>query len=312
VVAKEGHSIAHYARGPLPVQLPVQRTIKRAELWAFLHAMRYVVPPMVFHTDHKGILDGILRGKQWCCHSRRPCADVWRRIWQLLDKHLLGCRTSGIVVCKAKAHATDAMKEHMASHELYHIHGNETADSYAKEGADMDHNFGKQQAIHDLTDKVTAAGTMIARMQVHMQQREEQDKEQVVIPKNKRAQPVLHVGSDDPHVMRRVRAKVKGKDVWRCTRCRLRTRSATTCGKLLLQQCLGTAAARLRAHATHRTIDNGVHVYCRLCGVYGDVRGDGLRRRCRGGLAATATKTGAQRSLLRQGRHPVTGRLLSG
>jgi len=142
-------------------------------------------------------------------------------------------------------------------------------------------------------------------------QREDQDKEQVVIQKKTRAKPVLHVGSDDPHVMRRVRAKVKGKDVWRCTRCRLRTRSATTCGKLQLQQCLGTATARLRAHVTHRTIDNGVHVYCRLCGVYGDIRGDGLRRPCRGAFAATATKTGAQRARLRQGRHPVTGRLLS-
>jgi len=69
-------------------------------------------------------------------------------------------------------------------------------------------------------------------------QREDQDKEQVVIQKKTRAKPVLHVVSDDPHVMRRVRAKVKGKDLWKCTRCRVSTRKAKMCGKLLLRQCV--------------------------------------------------------------------------
>ena len=310
VVAKEGHSIAHHARGLLPVQLPVQRTIKRAELWAFLHALRYVVPPMVFHTDHQGILDGVLRGKRWCCHSQRPCADVWLKIWHILDQHVLGCRTTGIIVAKVKAHVTATMKKNMASHELYHVHGNETADAYAKDGADLDHNFGKQQAIKELTDEVTAAGTMIGAMQAHMQQREEKDKECIVVIKGKRAQPELRVGSDHPCVVRRVRAKTKGKDQWRCTVCRRSTRSKRTVGIMQMQQCPGSARARLKPHESHRIIDTGTFLYCRVCGVYGVDKGFNLRKRCKGKFVDSAVKTGGQLSRLRRGLHPLSGKRL--
>eukprot|EP00959_Pyramimonas_sp_CCMP1952_P377382 7904543-Pyramimonas_sp.AAC.1 len=68
-------------RGPLPCELPIQRTIKTAELWAFYQALRHATPPCTIHADHKGIVEGIGRGKAWCVSTKRHRADIWRRSW---------------------------------------------------------------------------------------------------------------------------------------------------------------------------------------------------------------------------------------
>ena len=62
--------------GPLPVDLPVQRRIKRAELWAFLKTLLVAIPPLTFVTDHLAIVTGFMRGRRWCVSGRRPHADV--------------------------------------------------------------------------------------------------------------------------------------------------------------------------------------------------------------------------------------------
>ena len=64
------------------------------------------------------------------------------------------------------------------------------------------------------------------------------------------------------------------------------------------------------AHASHRIIDTGVYLYCRVCGVYGLDKGHNLRARCKGKFADSATKTGGQLSRLRRGLHPLSGRKL--
>ena len=151
---------------------------------------------------------------------------------------------------------------------------------------------------------------MIGAMQAHMQQREEKDKEDIIVIKGKRAQPELHVGSDDPHAMRRVRVKTKGKDAWRSTRRKARTTSIKAFAAMQLQQCSGSVRARLRPHASHRIIDTGSFLYCRVCGVYGVDKGYSLRQKCKGKFVDSANTTGGQLSRLRRGIHPLTGKRL--
>ena len=125
------------------------------------------MPPLVFYTDRQGILDGISKGRRWCCNGERSHADVWRSIWHRLDQYGLGFE--GIMVQKVKAHVTMKAKRNKTAVELLHIQGNEMADFYAKAGADDDAGFGKNEALTELSDKVTAAGQMIAMAEVKAQ-----------------------------------------------------------------------------------------------------------------------------------------------
>ena len=42
----------------------VKRTIKRAELTAFLHILKKVIGPIKVHVDNKGIIDGLQKGEK--------------------------------------------------------------------------------------------------------------------------------------------------------------------------------------------------------------------------------------------------------
>ncbi len=66
------------AYGPLPTQLPVQRKIKRVDMWGFLQLLRFAQPPIRAVTDHLGILQGLERGEAGCAAVGQPHADVWR------------------------------------------------------------------------------------------------------------------------------------------------------------------------------------------------------------------------------------------
>ena len=61
------------AMGPLhgmfcsvEAEFEVQRTIKRAELTAFLCLLRKVSGPIKVHVDNKGIIDGLRKGEKEC------------------------------------------------------------------------------------------------------------------------------------------------------------------------------------------------------------------------------------------------------
>ena len=50
--------------GSIEAELEVQRTIKRAELTAFLCLFKKVTGPIKVHVDNKGIIDGLWRGER--------------------------------------------------------------------------------------------------------------------------------------------------------------------------------------------------------------------------------------------------------
>ena len=73
----------HGMYGTLDAELEVQRTIKRAELTAFLCLPRKAVGPTMVHVDNKGIIQGLWRGETRCIGSRAKDADLWILIWEV-------------------------------------------------------------------------------------------------------------------------------------------------------------------------------------------------------------------------------------
>jgi ribonuclease HI len=132
--------------GALPISLPVQRRIKRAELWAFHQALCCVLPPAVIHTDHLGIEQGLTKGKQWCNDGRRAHADIWRMVWWQLEDQSYG-EGADIEVRHVKAHRSKAQKQALQDEARQHSAGNDEADHFAKLGADADCNWGREAAI---------------------------------------------------------------------------------------------------------------------------------------------------------------------
>ena len=56
-------------------------TSLRAELWAVLQVLRHALPPITIWVDNDGVVGGYARGREWCCNSDRPAADLWRKLW---------------------------------------------------------------------------------------------------------------------------------------------------------------------------------------------------------------------------------------
>ena len=54
----------HGMCGSLDAEYEVQRTIKRAELTAFLCLLRKVSGTIKVHVDNKGIIDGLRKGEK--------------------------------------------------------------------------------------------------------------------------------------------------------------------------------------------------------------------------------------------------------
>ena len=62
---------SHGIFGAMEVEYEVQRTIKRAELTAFLCLLSIVCGPIKVHVDNKGRIDGLRKGEKECI---RPVA----------------------------------------------------------------------------------------------------------------------------------------------------------------------------------------------------------------------------------------------
>ena len=67
----------HGMYGSMEAEYEVQRTIKRAELTAFLCLLRKCVEPIMIHMDNKGIIDGLRKGEKECIMPRAGDAELW-------------------------------------------------------------------------------------------------------------------------------------------------------------------------------------------------------------------------------------------
>ena len=68
-------------------RIEVQRTIKTAELTAFLCLLKKVIGPIKVLVDSKGIIDGLWRGERKCIDPKAGNADLWKKCFAEL--HLL-------------------------------------------------------------------------------------------------------------------------------------------------------------------------------------------------------------------------------
>ena len=83
----------HGMYGTLDAELEVRRTIKRAELTAFLCLLRRAISPAMVHVDKKGIIDRLWRGEMRCVGPRAKDADLWILIWEKFHRvHQEGVR----------------------------------------------------------------------------------------------------------------------------------------------------------------------------------------------------------------------------
>ena len=62
----------------------VQRTIKRAELTAFMCLLQKAIGPIKVHVDNKSITDGLWRAERKCIVPKADDADLWVQIWEEL------------------------------------------------------------------------------------------------------------------------------------------------------------------------------------------------------------------------------------
>ena len=72
--------------GTLDAELEVQRTVKSAELTAFLCLFREAIGPAMVHVDNKGIIDGLWRGDMKCIGPKARDVDLWILIWEELHR----------------------------------------------------------------------------------------------------------------------------------------------------------------------------------------------------------------------------------
>ena len=120
-------------------ELEVQRTIKRAELTAFLCLLKRVVGPIKVHVGNKGIIDGSRKGENKCIKPRAGDADLWIQIWEEL--HGLAERGILVEVEHVKAHRTKKEKTNMSQFERFVTEGNVKVNELAKGGALLDEGF---------------------------------------------------------------------------------------------------------------------------------------------------------------------------
>ena len=82
----EGLGPLHGMCGSMGADFVVQRTIKRAELTAFLCFLKKVIGLIKEHVDHKGSMNGLWRGERKCSDPKAGDADLWMKIWE--ESHL--------------------------------------------------------------------------------------------------------------------------------------------------------------------------------------------------------------------------------
>ena len=121
----------NFARfGTCPDLVP---TAHRSEVWAVLMALRFASGSVAIVTDCLEVVRAFALGPEFCCHSSRPAADLWRDIWSLVNS-LGGPAHVSIRWCRGHCTADDVRGGRIDPTDWY---GNTLADEYAAKGVDL-------------------------------------------------------------------------------------------------------------------------------------------------------------------------------
>ena len=267
--------------GPLPHQLPVQRSIARAELQAVERALAHAVPPIVLHIDRQSILDGIAAGRAWCVCAARPDADLWMAVWRRIDD--LGLGPTGVLFQKTKAHRSEAALQRLEAGELRIARANAEADRLAGQGASEGTNSFLEH-IHEACaaeeERIGFVLNYVAELTERVYEAHGGWPDVGKLPGPAPPPPPQLELVPDPSERHDLRRRQGGG--WECRRCR---RHAAQYRTLEVERCPGSAAARLvvdvgsaglssRGNWLWRTADV---VWCCLCGQSTARRLAGLR-----------------------------------
>ena len=104
--------------GTLDAELEVQRTIKSAELTAFLCLLRKTIGPATAQVGNKRTVDGLWRGEMKRIVPKAEDADLWILFWEELHR----VHQEGILheVERVKAHRSKKEKHEMTLFENCH------------------------------------------------------------------------------------------------------------------------------------------------------------------------------------------------
>ncbi len=120
-------------------------TVLRAELRGVLEALRRAAPPIRLHVDCQAVIDGVAQGREYCTSAKREGADLWRRIWPLIED--IGLSPGALTFVKVKAHCTLAdVREGRLT--LMEWAGNAAADKAAKRGCQLARQLCPNSAPH--------------------------------------------------------------------------------------------------------------------------------------------------------------------
>ena len=107
-------------------------TAHRAEVWGILGVLRRARFPLVLACDCKAAVDMWKRGREFCCDGNRQAADLWRSIWDLLDKEAPGAGDFCLRWVKGHTSSGDIQRGTISArnHQV-----NVLADDFAKRGS---------------------------------------------------------------------------------------------------------------------------------------------------------------------------------
>ncbi|CAK0862641.1 unnamed protein product [Prorocentrum cordatum] len=129
----EADDVVQGLYGPLPFPDP---SSVLAELWGLLHALRHSVFITAIIIDNAQVVQGLARGRAWCCSAARPYAHVWLEIWDRLDDmDILPGRELSVI--KVASHISQAKRLELPEEVQIHMRHNDLADEWAKQGADL-------------------------------------------------------------------------------------------------------------------------------------------------------------------------------
>ena len=283
VVVDDSGDVIFGLYGPCADPFP---TAFKAELRAVCELLVVVVPPITIWIDNKEVLDGIAKGKQWCCASARAAADLWRTFWHKLED--IG--GEGIDFVKTKGHATEADVQAGRS-TAFQRRGNANADHYAGRGVDA--------AVSQSPNALAISGYKEATSWY---------KWLTLLcgswPKDTDPKPLVRSISAPAAKRKAKRASCEASG----------PASAASSGAAAVpvepgNVVTGSLPAELtcskQLHSSHCLRLTGSLIWCNHCGCYGQARFKALQQACRGN--ETAKARAGQLARLRLGRHPITG-----
>jgi hypothetical protein len=282
--------------GPLRVDLPVQRTIARAELYAVWKVLVHSVPPIRLHVDCGLVVDGVAKGRRWCTHSSRPHADIWALVWSKLDD--LGLCGDGVSVFKIAAHLSKQKKLAMDPAQLKLHIANEQADIRAKMGAEHGVNqflafIG--QAVTDAADKVTGALDLISLLAKAVIERDGKWTDATPPPRGVGDSICKPPRLEAPAAQHEVRELVAGQPGWQqCGRCLRAVLGETELEALRRTPCVVHPAQRLVADTLSKYASSnghllwvtGPYLWCSRCVCHTKLCVRNLAKQCSGHVKA--------------------------